>query len=246
MSDGSAGSKPTLTCVIHDVRGGPSAAELVDRLKVAFGEDYVVVPVDQTSSNRAEGRMPVVLRLRLDAKTATTVAEASQPGIVTGRALKMLVQCELLDLHGVSNGDKAIDIALSRYWSQAHIDTYGPHDHPASIKRWRIERGSPGRRSLRAMELRRDARADRRGMPVSVRGIRRRYAQEVVRTGSSMREGYDRAISMANRSAQGVQDPSAGRVDFSYATFRRDCLAEADRVGGSNRTRPWPNRRCGR
>ncbi len=63
-------------------------------------------------------------------------------------AAKMMAQVVLLDEKGVPNGIKAMAKALAEHWPGEFEDKFGPHDKPATIKRWRTERGTPGNRLL--------------------------------------------------------------------------------------------------
>lgn len=63
-------------------------------------------------------------------------------------AAKMWAQVVLLDEKGVPNGIKAMQAALEKHWPGEFEDKFGPFDPPATIKRWRTERGKPGDRQL--------------------------------------------------------------------------------------------------
>lgn len=63
-------------------------------------------------------------------------------------AAKMMAQVVLLDEKGVPNGILAIRKALEKDWRGEFEDKFGAFDKPATIKRWRSERGTPGNRLL--------------------------------------------------------------------------------------------------
>jgi hypothetical protein len=67
------------------------------------------------------------------------------------RARKRLAQCLLMDEHQVPNGDKSIDRAMHRHWTPALAAIFGEPDSPSSVRRWRQQRGTPGRRRLQDM-----------------------------------------------------------------------------------------------
>jgi transposase InsO family protein len=67
------------------------------------------------------------------------------------KARKMLVQCQILDDHGIKNGVKAIALGLTDHWTPELRDKFGEHDNPHTIKRWRSERGDIGNRNGRDM-----------------------------------------------------------------------------------------------
>lgn len=64
------------------------------------------------------------------------------------RSRKRLAQCLLMDQYDTPNGDKAIAVALHRYWTPQLTAVFGEPDDPSSIRRWRRTRGRPGHRRL--------------------------------------------------------------------------------------------------
>lgn len=95
------------------------------------------------------GRLEIVLPENVVASRALAATaewdmsdlEAIDPGI-----RKTLAQVVLLDDNGVKNGVGAIEKALEKLWTPKLQEEFGKHDHPATIKRWRAERGEPGNR----------------------------------------------------------------------------------------------------
>lgn len=64
-------------------------------------------------------------------------------------AAKMYAQVVLMDEKGVPNGIKAMEKALAKHWVGEFLETFGPHDKPTTIRRWRAERGTRGNRLIR-------------------------------------------------------------------------------------------------
>lgn len=62
-------------------------------------------------------------------------AEAVGPGFSPTEKLKF--EIDLLDEHGVRQGDKSIWQFLARAWTPDLVDRFGPHDDPWRIRRWR-------------------------------------------------------------------------------------------------------------
>ncbi|PWG01995.1 integrase catalytic domain-containing protein [Sphingosinicella humi] len=85
-------------------------------------------------------------KIASDAEWDMADCEALDPN-----ARKMLVQCQILDDHGVKNGVKAITIGLTDHWTDELRQKFGEHDNPHTIKRWRSERGAIGNRNGRDM-----------------------------------------------------------------------------------------------
>lgn len=71
------------------------------------------------------------------------------------RSRKRLIQCLLMDQYDVPHGEKAVAIALARYWTPALSALFGDPDDPSSINRWRRTRGSVRQRRLADMATRR-------------------------------------------------------------------------------------------
>lgn len=67
------------------------------------------------------------------------------------KAKKMLVQCRLLDDHGIKNGTKAVKEAIAQLWTDELRERFGDHDNPHTVRRWRSERGNVGDRTERQM-----------------------------------------------------------------------------------------------
>ncbi|NVD45102.1 integrase catalytic domain-containing protein [Qipengyuania atrilutea] len=66
-------------------------------------------------------------------------------------ALKRAVICELLDKHGIKNGNKAIEKAMDKYWTPDLIEKHGLAPSPRTIRGWRASRGYVGNRHPRHM-----------------------------------------------------------------------------------------------
>ncbi len=63
-------------------------------------------------------------------------------------AAKMLAQVLCCDEHGAMNGNVSIRQTLDRHWPGELKQKFGPYDSPATIRRWRTERGTVGDRQL--------------------------------------------------------------------------------------------------
>ncbi len=142
---------------------------------------------------------------------------------------KTMKQVELLDENGIKNGVKAITEGLSRLWTAELEAEYGPHDNPATIRRWRAERGEPGDRPAHLM-VRLTGKGPRkphdRDVPLE---IRRKHALEWSGTRCAMTTAYERAATELKQVNEGKSPhytkPEEPYTIFNYATFRRDCIA---------------------
>lgn len=67
------------------------------------------------------------------------------------KALKRAVICELLDKHGIKNGNKAIEKAMGEFWTPDLVEKHGPAPSPRTIRGWRATRGFIGNRHPRHM-----------------------------------------------------------------------------------------------
>lgn len=118
---------------------------------VIDGELRVIQPPSKISA-RLIARMTdwdyraIVGRKDKDEKLLPPVAGEDLP--LDPHAAKALAQVLLLDEKGVPNGILAMQTALAKHWPGELEEKFGPHDSPATIKRWRSERGSPGNRLL--------------------------------------------------------------------------------------------------
>jgi putative transposase len=81
-----------------------------------------------------------------DGETLPPVAGEALP--LEPEAAKMLAEVLLLDELGVPNGIVAMAKAFAEHWPGEMEDKFGPNHKPATIKRWRSERGTPGNRLL--------------------------------------------------------------------------------------------------
>lgn len=88
----------------------------------------------------------IVGRKDKDGKTLPPVAGEALP--LEPEAAKMLAEVLLLDELGIPNGIVAMAKAFAEHWPGEMEDKFGPHHKPATIKRWRSERGTPGNRLL--------------------------------------------------------------------------------------------------
>ena len=52
---------------------------------------------------------------------------------------KLQFEIDLLDAHGVRQGDKAIWRFLAQHWTPDLVARFGPHDDPWRIRRWRAD-----------------------------------------------------------------------------------------------------------
>ena len=84
----------------------------------------------------------------LNDASQATIAQAEQVDLGVARKL---FTCQMLDDGGVPNGRKAIGRYLHDHWDEALVERFGEHDAPATIERWRIERGHPGSRHAAQM-----------------------------------------------------------------------------------------------
>ncbi|MCJ2183322.1 transposase family protein [Novosphingobium sp. 1949] len=66
-------------------------------------------------------------------------------------AVRMAVQCTILDDHKVLKGDQAIARCLKIAWTKEHVQKYGPHDPPRTVRHYYANCGSPGARHPRDM-----------------------------------------------------------------------------------------------
>lgn len=67
------------------------------------------------------------------------------------KALKRAMICELLDKHGIKNGNKAIEKAMGEYWTPDLVEKHGLAPSPRTIRGWRATRGWVGNRHPRHM-----------------------------------------------------------------------------------------------
>lgn len=63
-------------------------------------------------------------------------------------AAKMLAQVLCCDEHGAKKGYKSILETLKKHWVGELLEKFGPHDSPATVRRWFTERGTPGNRLI--------------------------------------------------------------------------------------------------
>ncbi|MDG5746883.1 transposase family protein [Qipengyuania sp. XHP0207] len=178
-----------------------------------------------------EGRLEIVLPENVVASRALAATaewdmsdlEAIDPGI-----RKTLAQVVLLDDNGVKNGIGAIEKALEKLWTPELQEEFGKHDHPATIKRWRAERGEPGNRPPYLL-VRLGGKVPRtphdEDVPLE---IRMKHALERKSTRGPMTALYARAATELKEVNEGKSllypKPEKPYPIFSYDTFRRDCI----------------------
>lgn len=80
-------------------------------------------------------------RRRIADFLASGRAEIPRPVARTARAdlERMRTELTMLDAARVPNGAKAIAIHLHRSWTPDLVARFGPHDDPATIRRWRTQ-----------------------------------------------------------------------------------------------------------
>lgn len=155
-----------------------------------------------------------------------TIAQATQ---IDAGAPKRLAQCQMLDDAGVPNGRKAIERHLALHWKGELVERYGDYDPPASIERWRFDRGHVGSRHAAQM-IRMTGKVERGP-----------YKQEVVaellqKHALAKHAARIRISSGYNAMHAELEDVNLGRhPDYaqpdvpyqypSYDTFRRRCNA---------------------
>lgn len=88
----------------------------------------------------------IVGRKNGDGSPAKRVAGEALP--LEPDAAKMLAQVLVLDENGAKSGVLSIRRTLAEHWPGEMEDKFGPHDNPATIRRWFRERGTPGNRLL--------------------------------------------------------------------------------------------------
>lgn len=155
-----------------------------------------------------------------------TIAQAMA---IDPNAARMLVQCRMLDDAGVPYGRKAISRHLAKHWDADHVEKYGPHDPPATIERWRSQRGHPGSRHAAQM-VRLTGKAARGPYCGDLQAEmlqKNALAQRAARIGISSAYAVYRCEMTAINEGR---DPNHVRPDEPYAiasydTFRRRCNA---------------------
>lgn len=131
----------------HRIKGQPFECEQPD--------GSLALPTDQQFDGMLlDGK--IVVRTPLSSKQIRNFNEESEwalGDVVTldKSALKRAVLCELLDRHGVKNGNKAIEKALEKLWTPDLIAEHGISPSPRTIRGWRTSRGCVGNRHPRHM-----------------------------------------------------------------------------------------------
>lgn len=179
-----------------------------------------------------EGRLQIVLPQKIVASRALAAKaewdlsdlEAIDPGI-----RKTMAQVKLLDDNGIKNGLKAITKGLAELWTPELQAEFGDHDKPATIKRWRGERGEPGNRSPRSL-VRLTGKVPRQPQDEDVPlEIRKKHALVWSATRCAMSTAYAQAVTELKQVNEGKSAfyprPDKPYPIFSYATFRRECIA---------------------
>ena len=152
--------------------------------------------------------------------------EKFDPGI-----RKVIAQVELLDSNGVKNGVLAIAKGLAEHWTKELQEQFGDPDRPENIKRWRMKSGKPGARDLRLL-VRLSGNVARRPHDAEIpKEIRTKHAMAAM--AAPDRINMKAAFSLAQTELIEVNEgrsalyckPETPYPLFSYATFRRDCIA---------------------
>ncbi|MET4133787.1 putative transposase [Porphyrobacter sp. MBR-155] len=179
-----------------------------------------------------EGRIKIVLPQKIVASRALAAKaewdlsdlEAIDPGI-----RKTMAQVILLDENGIANGVNAITKGLAKLWTPDLKAKFGDHDEPATIKRWRAERGEPGNRPWHLM-VRLTGKVPRQphddDVPLE---IRKKHALEWSATRCAMTTAYSQAATELKQVNEGKSvyyaKPDKPYPIFTYHTFRRECIA---------------------
>lgn len=194
-----------------------------------FGKTALPTEDDFDELFRA-GRIEVVLHqsvVQSRAEMAAAELDMSDLEAIDPKIRKVIAQVELLDANGVKNGVKAITNALNSLWTSELISEFGEHDNPATIKRWRAERGEPGNRPARLM-ARLTGQGPRRSqdLPVPLE-IRMKHALQWSATRGPRKTAHALAAAELIAVNEGKSDiykmPEKPYPIFSYATFVRDC-----------------------
>lgn len=199
---------------------------------VPDGKGGTAFPTEDDYDNLLrEGRLEIVLPENVIASRALAAKaewdmsdlEAIDPGI-----RKTIAQITLLDENGVKNGVGAICNALKTLWTPELKKEFGDHDQPATIKRWRAERGEPGNRPARLL-VRLGGKVPRAPHDEDVpHEIRMKHALERKSTRGPMKAAYARAATELKEVNEGrstlYPKPEEAYPIFSYDTFRRDCI----------------------
>lgn len=88
----------------------------------------------------------IVGRKDKDGNTIKPVAGEALP--LEPDAAKMLAQVLCCDEHGAKKGYVSILRTLKEHWTGELLEKFGPHDSPATVRRWFTERGTPGNRLI--------------------------------------------------------------------------------------------------
>lgn len=161
--------------------------------------------------------------------TSTTKSPGAPPSKTrSARKEKIAATCELLDLHRVGDGEKAIAIGLAQHWTQQLLLRFGPPLSPATVRRWRAMKRLHGSRYL---DERLHTIEEHPGINLqpNVAQVLYRHASQVIRNGGSMPLAYHAArseIALINdgRHADHPQPEQPLRM-FGFDTFRRACSA---------------------
>jgi hypothetical protein len=210
--------EPTITIVFHEVAA--VRAPVMREIRSVLQRHFEVQCTGTTENLGPGGSWKIGISYRLSSLT-----EAG--GIDSEAERRIAAHCELLDQLNVSNGVKAIAIALHQHWSDDLRERFGEAAKPATVKRWRLQRRRAA--SPEAVpSTKRLTDEDR-----IVRGLRRHHAIRTNGSGSSIRDGYRRALVDIRRVNSGAHHcygkPDSEIVPFSYETFRRECRSLRER-----------------
>lgn len=187
---------------------------------------------DAIDQLRIDGRLEVQLPAGVteaQRRAASTQWDTSDCDKLDPKARKIQKQCQVLDSNGVRNGSKAIRIGLARHWTQKLREEFGEPDNPHTIKRWRSERGAPGRRDLKLM-VRMSGRCPRGPyLDDTMEQVKQKHVLRNATTKGSIAGHYAEAVAETAQINGGYSPhypkPEKPYVCFSYDTFRRACIA---------------------
>lgn len=202
---------PTITIVVHEI--GALPAPVIREIRSLLERRFQVQNTGSYKDRKQCGSWEFAVSYRL-----TPLPEARDSSEAERR---IAAHCELLDGMAVSNGAKAIAIALHDHWSDDLRERFGEPASPQTIKRWRLRR----RRAADTAPIVNTSRLNDEDR--IVRGLRRHHAIRTNGSGGSITEGYRRALLDIRRVNSG-EHHSYGKPDhkirpFSYETFRREC-----------------------
>lgn len=204
-------SGPTITIVVHKV--GSLPASVMREIRLLLQRHFQVRNTGSYEDRGPSGSWEFAVGYCLSPlPDARAESDAER---------RIAAHCELLDRLNVSNGVKGIAIALHEHWSDDLRERFGEPANPMTVKRWRLQR----RRNADTAPIvttKRLTDEDR-----ILRGLRRHHAIRTNGSGSSISDGYQRALQDIRRVNSGDHHcygkPGLAIRPFSYETFRREC-----------------------